>query len=144
MNILSLSLLFIFYSSSLFLSLSLSFVSLFLNPTILSTASHYIHPPILEPPHPPTIIATSHQPDLPQPQKTAKKNKKNLNVTQKPHCDHWTISERKKTIVGPSNHRQTIAIGREKWELVRIKIYIYFYNPATMSCYQYQLTVTQY
>ena len=61
----------IFYSFFYFLSLSLS-----LNPIILNTAGHRIHPPIPQPPHPPTIAATSYQPDPPQPQTTSKKKKK--------------------------------------------------------------------
>ena len=100
LNIISLL---IFYSFSLYLSLS--FVSLFLNParwdqhipppphptthTTTTTSTHHRHhqpdPPQPQttiekrkkkPPHPPTIVATSHQPNPQQPQTIAKKKEK--------------------------------------------------------------------
>ena len=46
----------IFYSSFLFLCLSLLYVSL----SQPSVASHHIHPPISQPPHPPNIAATTN------------------------------------------------------------------------------------
>ena len=81
LNILSLSFFIFFYSSFLDLCLSLLSVSL----SQPSTANHHIHPPISQPQHPPTIVATSHQPDPPQPQTIAQtKKKKNLHIQS-----HW-------------------------------------------------------